>query len=331
VPPGTGVAIGPLAAKNPKPKQGLGVVHMTAIKETQGLVLDIKRSCLHDGPGVRTTVFLKGCPLDCLWCHNPESKDFRPEVGWQPEKCRVCGACLVVCQPGCHYIENGRHVLDRSDCIRCTECADTCLFGALSSFGKEMTVREVMAEILKDRGYFERSGGGLTLSGGEPLAQPDFALALLGAARSEGIHTCVETCGQVPTHVLESAAAITDLFLYDLKETDTERHRDYTGTGNERILENLKMLDKTGAGMILRCPIIPGLNDRPDHFDNISTIAGQLGNLLEIHLMPFHPYAAHKSTQIGRRYELEHIGAPEEWQKNAWREALRARCPVHVR
>jgi glycyl-radical enzyme activating protein len=305
-------------------------LRVTPIEDTQGLVLYIKRSCLHDGPGVRTTVFLKGCPLDCLWCHNPESKDFRTEVGWQPDKCRICGACLSVCLPGCHRMENGLHVLDRADCVRCAECAATCLFGALTSFGKEMTVREVMAEVLKDRGYFERSGGGLTLSGGEPLAQPDFALALLGAARAEGIHTCVETCGQVPPHILESAAAKTDLFLYDLKETDPERHRDYTGAGNDRILENLSALDQMGARVILRCPIIPGLNDRPDHFESISAIAGRLDNLLEIHLMPFHPYAAHKSTQIGRRYELEHVGAPDDRQKNAWREALVARCPVLV-
>ncbi len=275
---------------------------MDVFRQPVGRVFDIKRSCLHDGPGVRTTVFLKGCPLNCLWCHNPESISPENEWAFDPRKCHQCASC------------DGA----------------ACLFGARFQVGEEMSVDTVMADVLQDRDFFERTGGGLTLSGGEPLAQPVFAVELLKAARSEGIHSCVETCGQVAFKILEKAAEQTDLFLYDLKESEPVRHKEYTGVDNRLILENLAKLDGLGAKITLRCPIIPTLNDRPEHFAWISQIANGLANLQELHLMPFHPFADYKREQIGRAYELENIKVPNDRQKTEWRAALNVTCPVHV-
>ncbi|VGO19594.1 glycyl-radical enzyme activating protein [Pontiella sulfatireligans] len=298
-----------------------------------GTVLDIQRFSLHDGPGIRTTVFLKGCPLRCLWCHNPESMDFRPEIGWHTERCTGCGACIEACPEGCHQLskEGQLHRFDRAACTRCERCVEACAFDALRLIGKRMNVDDVMAEVLKDLAYYTRSGGGLTLSGGEPLAQPEFAEALLSAARFEGIHTAVETAGQVSFQTLENIVELTDLFLFDLKETDPVRHETYTGVDGQLIRENLQRLDALGgADIILRCPIIPTLNDRPDHFAQISELANSLQHIRKVDLMPYHPFAAHKHQEIGKPNPLRGIDAPTETQKEQWKHALQGSCPVHI-
>ncbi len=297
-----------------------------------GTVFDVKRCSLHDGPGIRTTVFLKGCPLQCLWCHNPESMSGRPEVLWQPEKCTGCGACAEVCPSGCHRMDSkDGHLFNRRNCSQCGRCAEVCLFGGLSIAGQSMSVEAVLTEVLKDKSYFETSGGGLTLSGGEPFVQADFSLALLKECKQKGLHTCVETCGFTSYENLQRAAEYTDLFLYDLKETNQEKHCEYTGQDNRLILDNLKKLSASKAKIILRCPIIPGLNDREDHFDGIAAVAVKLDSLVEINLMPYHPFAAHKRPQLGMDYSLNDISAPTAEQKEIWRVALSKKVGCVVR
>jgi len=272
-----------------------------------GTIFDIQRSSLHDGPGIRTTVFMKGCPLRCAWCHNPEGLTASPLLSFLPEKCIGCGRCLPVCRPQGHRITEGRHELDRSKCVACGLCARECYAGALEMIGRDVTVDDVLEIVLRDRFFYESSGGGLTLSGGEPLLQAAFCKALLQQAKQVGLHTCVETCGQYSYDRLEAVAPYVDLFLYDWKESDTARHLASCGAGNERILANLRALDGDGRRIRLRCPIIPGFNDRPDHFEGIAGLARSLHNLEGVELLPYHPLGVSKL----RRFGLDHEPLPQ--------------------
>ncbi|MGE4490533.1 MAG: glycyl-radical enzyme activating protein, partial [Kiritimatiellales bacterium] len=182
-----------------------------------GFIFNVQRFSLHDGPGIRTTVFFKGCPLHCLWCHNPESIDFDMEIGWEPRRCVLCGACIEACPAKCHHVdEKGLHVFDRQTCTQCGRCAKVCMSQALTVVGHRRTANDILNEVLKDRRYYQRSGGGITLSGGEPSAQSVFAMELLKLAKNENLHTCVETCGQTSFRILQDMASFTDLFLYDI-------------------------------------------------------------------------------------------------------------------
>ena len=267
---------------------------------TTGTIFDIQRFSLHDGPGIRTTVFFKGCPLHCLWCHNPESQDFLPEISYNPTTCITCGACVAVCPLGCHTMDDARHGFDRTHCTRCGRCADACCTGALVQIGRLATVEEVLADVLRDKPFYDTSGGGLTLSGGEPLAQPAFAAALLAAAKANGLHTAVETSGSIPFAVFAAVLATVDLFLYDIKETDSDAHLRFTGGNLDAILANLHQLDHAGAAIRLRCPIIPGLNDRDTHFEELARIAGSLQNVQGIDLIPYHPLGTGKTEHLGK-------------------------------
>lgn len=271
-----------------------------------GTVFDIQRYSIHDGPGIRTVVFLKGCPLRCLWCCNPESQAPQPELEFRESLCRGSAACLAACPtPGAIRLDApGPGRIDRSLCTACGVCVAACPQGALRLVGQERSVADVMAEILKDAAYYRRSGGGLTLSGGEPLAQPAFARTLLAACHERNIHTALETTGCVSWPILEAVLSVTDLFLFDLKHMSSAEHRRLTGAPNERILDNARRLAATGAPMIVRVPLVPGLNTDVANLYATATFAAAL-RPQEVHVMPFHQFGRDKYARLGRRYGLE--------------------------
>ncbi len=264
-----------------------------------GMVFDIKRFAVHDGPGIRTTVFLKGCPLDCVWCHNPESKSSAPQISFVAERCIGCGLCVETCPHGARSLDRGRMVYDRSRCVACGACARVCPTTATELVGEAHTVDEIWTEVVADRPFYEHSGGGLTISGGEPLDQFDFTLALAVRARNEGVHVCLDTSGYASAEELRSVAPLVDLFLFDIKETDSARHRKFTGVGNETILANLRLLDELGRPLVLRCPIIPGVNMRDGYLAALAELARSLKGCQGLHVMPYHNLAAGKYARLG--------------------------------
>jgi pyruvate formate lyase activating enzyme len=281
-----------------------------------GMVFDIQRMSMHDGPGLRTSVFLKGCPLNCSWCHNPESKKPVSELFYQSEKCVHCGACAVICK--CHHENEGRHSFDRNSCTLCFKCTEVCPSGALSVIGKKMTIEEVLTIINKDILFYKASGGGVTLSGGEPLFQPDFTTELAKSVKELGLHTAIETSGFALAETLEKILPYIDLFLYDIKEIDPQLHCTFTNQDNTLILNNLKMISNSNKKVILRCPIIPGLNDRIDHFKGIAMLANCYDAVQRIDLEPYHPLGAKKCEWLGMPYPALDIALPTKEDENSW-------------
>lgn len=273
---------------------------------TTGMIFDIQRFCIHDGPGIRTTVFLKGCPLRCKWCHNPEGISRNPLLSFLPDKCIGCGFCFQNCPQSAHRMEEGRHVLDRSLCRMCGRCAIECYAGALEFIGRLTTVQEVMKEVLADLAFYETSGGGMTLSGGEPLMQIDFSEALLRQAKAEGLHNCVETSSMVPWEHISRILPYTDLFLCDVKDINLERHTENTGASNELIIANLRRLHDEGAKMRLRVPLIPGCNDQQDNLEGIAALADQMKGIEGVEIMLYHKLGVSKHQRLGTENRLEH-------------------------
>lgn len=280
-------------------------------------VFNIQRFSVHDGPGIRTTVFIKGCPLRCLWCHNPEAYQTKPVIMLNASKCIGCGDCVSACKAGLHSFDEEKHLIDRDKCTLCAECVNACI-GALTLCGKEMSADEVLAEVIRDRSFYENSGGGMTLSGGEPLAHADFSRELLKGAKEAEISTAVETSGFAPRESLDKIIPYTDLFLFDFKECDEERHRLYTGASGIPILENLRYLDALGKRIVLRCPIIPGYNDRPEHLKAIGTLAEELRSVERVDIEPYHPLGISKSEAIGQAPAVKITSLPRPETISEW-------------
>jgi len=262
-------------------------------------VFDIRRFSVHDGPGIRTTVFLKGCPLRCGWCHNPEGLAAGPELVWRAERCVRCGTCLTVCPEGALRWDGGTPGVDAGRCSLCGDCAAACYADAREVVGRAMTASALLAEVERDRVFYEESGGGVTFSGGEPLAQPEFLGALLAGCRARGLHAALDTSGEAPWEVVDRVRGAVDLFLYDLKLVDDTRHRRATGVSNARILANLAALAGHGHAIVLRVPLVPGVTDDDQNVGAIGALAASLG-IAEVVVLPFHRLGAAKYARLGK-------------------------------
>ncbi|MBN2264450.1 MAG: glycyl-radical enzyme activating protein [Candidatus Aminicenantes bacterium] len=278
-----------------------------------GRVFDIKRYSIHDGPGIRTTVFLKGCSLGCLWCHNPESVDPRPELMHWPGRCARCYACVAACPTGAIAKDaEGAVVVDRSKCDLCGKCAEACLYDAMQIVGREMSVDDVMAEVEKDRIFYEQSGGGVTLSGGDPAVQPAFAEAILDGCRARGLRTAVDTAGFSSNGALERLASKTDLVLFDLKVMDEARHRETTGVPNGPILENLGKLAAGRTEVWVRIPLVAGVNDGDENIRRVIAWLAPHEAIKRIDLLPYHSGGLEKARRIGKEGRFRRFEAPSE-------------------
>jgi len=270
----------------------------------KGIVFDIKKFSIHDGPGIRTTVFFKGCPLSCWWCHNPESQAPEPELVFRESRCIRCGTCEVVCAQGAISWDGDVVSTDGEKCTLCGDCVEVCYAEAREIAGQEMTVAQVMAEIERDIPFYDESGGGVTFSGGEPLFQLDFLFALLRACKEKEIHTALDTCGFAPWETLDDYREYVDLFLYDLKLIDDAQHRKFTGVSNELILRNLQMLSERGHNIFLRVPIVPGINDDDENIRQTGAFAAALPHLNRVDILPYHPAAVEKYKRLNKIYGL---------------------------
>ncbi len=276
-----------------------------------GIVFDIKKFSIHDGPGIRTTVFLKGCPLHCAWCHNPEGISSRSEIHFFERRCIACLDCLEACPHQAISWENGSRVYHQEKCHLCGQCAEVCPSEALQLVGTSMRVGDVLDEIEKDVIYYDQSGGGATFSGGEPLLQVDFLEALLAGCKDRGIHTAVDTGGHVPFERFEQVRSLVDLFLYDIKLMDPQRHLQYTGVPNRRILENLETLAHGGAAIVARIPIIPGINDDPANIETTGRALASL-DIKTAHILAYHRAATEKYRRMDNAYSLSQVRPPTE-------------------
>ncbi len=291
----------------------------------RGWIWDIKKYTLHDGPGIRTIVFFKGCPLTCLWCCNPESQLSDPELVWLKERCLACSQCVAVCPHGAVFInEFGWRQVDRNACDYCGLCAVRCPGEAMNLTGRLMDVDEVLREVAQDSAFYDRSGGGMTLSGGEPLAQEKFAMELLQRYKQGefGASTVIETSGAVEWEAIALVLPHTDLFLYDIKHMDPERHRVFTGIDNGRILENARRLAEAGGRMIIRIPLIPGCNDTEENIRKTAEFVRQLPGVEQVDILPYHRLGEPKYPRLGRKYALTRTDSPSEDRTGYFRRLL---------
>jgi pyruvate formate lyase activating enzyme len=275
-----------------------------------GIVFDIRKYSIHDGPGIRTAVFFKGCPLECRWCHNPEGRAPQPELIFHPARCILCDACLNVCPNGAITRRADAIRIERRFCKAAGECATACNAEALQLVGRAMSAQQVMTEVERDHIFYKESGGGVTFTGGEPLAQPRFLLDCLSVCHTRAMHTTVDTSGFSPWKVLDEIRPLVDLFLYDLKLMDDTRHRQWTGVSNKTILANLQRLSEAGHKIIIRIPLIPGINDDEENLRQTSALLAALPNVPSVELLSYHNIAAAKYAGLGVNYELVEIHPP---------------------
>ncbi len=276
----------------------------------QGTIFNIQRYSIHDGPGIRTAVFFKGCPLSCWWCHNPEGLDTKPQPMIWPQRCMFCGDCVQACPRQAVIVNEDGPTINLRRCRACGRCAEVCPTQAIEMVGRRLTVAELMLEVEKDRVFYDQSGGGVTFTGGEPLAQPQFLQACLRAAKEAGLHTVVDTSGYAAAHHLTELMNDVDLFLYDLKHMDASEHRRLTGVDNALILDNLRMVVDAGRAVRARFPLIPDFNDG----DNIHHLGAFLRNIgiRYVHVLPYHGMAVDKYARLGKEARQPDSQAPPE-------------------
>lgn len=276
-----------------------------------GIIFNIQKFCLHDGDGIRTCVFLKGCPLRCIWCHNPESLEKAPTLSFNKQKCTLCGKCLSDCSA--RTIENGYLKIECEKCVKCGKCAEICLNDANEIIGKEMTASEVLDEVIKDKMFYDTSGGGLTITGGEPSYQPDFTLELLSLSKDAGISLAIETCGIGSRDFYKKAADLGATFLFDIKCLDPMRHKELTGADNSRILSNLQFLMDRGADIIIRLPLVPDCNDSDEDITALASFLNKnKGRYRYAEIMPYHTLGIGKSEKLGTTSSYIHDSASDD-------------------
>ncbi len=281
-------------------------------QEKKGLIFSIQRYSTEDGPGIRTTVFLKGCPLRCLWCHNPEGQEFFPQIAYNDNRCIGCKVCVVNCPQGAiTFTEDGSRT-DRGKCQNCGKCAEACPTGARELIGKYMTAEEVFSEVERDMLFYRSSGGGVTVGGGEPAMQPGFLMEFLRKCHEQGIHTALDTSGYVEWKVMEEILKHVDLVLYDIKQIDPAKHVKYTKVSNELILENARRVSGKGIPMLLRIPVVPGYTDGDNNIRGIMEFACTLESVAKVDLLPFHRLGEPKYSKLGRNYVFEGTQPPTE-------------------
>ena len=309
---------------------------MEAEAMTSGVVFDIQRHTTHDGPGIRTTVFFKGCNLRCRWCHNPESFHLDKDLELYPKRCITCGSCMAVCPNGSisflevPYPEMSSESLtvvkkpsvmitDRELCVSCGVCTEHCFAGARILVGKRYTTDEIMKVVIQDHAFYINSGGGVTCSGGEPFLQPEFLTGLLKALHDAGIHTAVDTAGNIPWEVIAGILPYIDLVLYDVKAFDESIHREATGVGNARILDNLKRLSKTEIPLWVRIPVIPGVNASNKEMTDIAEFLKTCGHVEKIELLPLHHLGSGKYESLGLPWPMADVNTPSDEDMAKWR------------
>ena len=310
-----------------------------ANKELTGKFYDLQGFSVHDGPGIRLTCFMKGCPLRCLWCHSPESQAFPTELNWMEIKCvgiEKCGRCIAACPENAVSAGKKKQSLtgdgeitlvtvDRDKCTNCGECTKACTAKALYMCGTDYTVEEIMERVRRDKPFFKTSGGGVTISGGECLCQPEYVLALLKQCKAEEVHTAVDTCGFVPWSAIESVLPYADLFLYDIKNMDSDLHKQGTAVPNELILENAKKIAAAGGKMVIRVPVMPMYNDSVDMFDKLGKFVVELGDAVEVvQILPYHTLGTVKWERLGRKGPVLEAVPPSDELINARKEQLEA-------
>lgn len=291
----------------------------------KGVVFDIKKFAIDDGPGIRTTIFLKGCPLQCWWCHNPEGQHSQPELMFRKNRCTNCEECISACSKHVLSLTTNQQLsINRGNCNLCGKCVEKCPTGALTIIGKETGVNEVMKEIEKDQTFYEQSKGGITISGGEPLLQINFLTKLLEECKNKNIHTAVDTSGYASSQTIEKIKDKVDLFLYDIKIMDGKKHKQFTGASNRQILQNLKTLAQNGNDILVRVPIIPEINDNKENITHTAEFILS-NNIKHVCLLPYHRAGIEKYRSLGRRYKLMKTPSPTEEKLNSLKQQLQAK------